>query len=756
MSTKTKRTAWKVGDKVRAFGSRVFPSLSAALQVLKTSSYKNLVFDGEVVQVDKGLYTMRWNVNGSPYENGSKHQQGYFDDGPGEDVPTTAVSEVGDDPFSDADSIGDEDAESEEEEEEEDASTPQTLGSGTTTASVTTAPDSDLTVHGTVWRVAEVASIHAADAFQASKIGNTHVTPKRSSSLGGSEPGMEKNFDELQCLDHFLPPDFVQWVVDRASVSHHDVYLFLMEYVACSWYSGGSRRDLFRKSLDNDPLGLLPTPHLDRFLSRSIFEKILSSFDVEVVGLDMWAGLRPLVGMFRDYFNARITAGSTVVVDESFCATEMAETPSWALKAGFIIPDTSAPLQKNPEKPKGVGHEFYTSCTVSTDGQALMIGMEPVGSTAKDFTKDYGAITAAVLRIVEPYFNTWRVVIADSRFASFELAVALLERGLYFCGVVKNNTRSYPKVFLHRRIATMKKGEWVTAVTDVVLGRKSFSVTATCWRFRSKHKKCKFTMIATGIPTTAGPPVTKKRFDREKNAWQKYTLACPGVVRLYLDHHHYVDQHNMVRQFVLGLEVAHRTSSHGRRLFSFLLGCTVANAWAFWRSQGSTRDSRCDTSVRGFTHSLITKYFVHHLETTTSASGKTTRSTDPRPATTTPRSASPRPQPHSTTSSSSSTTSRLNTVVTRDAKRSKLIDYAEQVNDLLLQGHALVQISLVMGMGGREGPAQRRCRVAGCHDKTSYFCLGCSNVASNELFPVCKYNVQDEEACGCYVKHAVE
>jgi hypothetical protein len=730
-----------------------------ALKVLKTSTYKKRVFDGEVAQVEKGLYTITWNVNGFPYQDGSKHQQGYYDDGPGENVPTTTVSEVADDPFSDADSIEDEEAESDEEQEAGGIPTPPALDSSTTMTSAKAMPDSDLTVHGTVWRVAEVESNHAADAFKASKIGNTHVTPKRASSLGGSEPGMEKNFDELQCLDHFLPPEFVQWLVDRASVTHTDVYLFMMEYIACSWYSGGSRRDLFRKSLDSDPLGLLPTPYLDRFLSRSIFEKILSFFDVDVVGLDMWAGLRPVVRMFRNSFNTRITAGGTVVVDESFCATEMAETPSWALKAGFIFPDTSAPLQKNPEKPKGVGYEFYTSCTVTADGQALMIGMEPVGSTEKHFTEDYGAITAAVLRIVEPYFDSWRVVIADSRFASYELAVALLERGLYFCGVVKNNTRSYPKAFLHRRIATMKKGEWVSAVTDVVLGQKTFVVTAVCWRFRSKHKKCKFTMIATGIPTIAGAPVAKKRFDREKNVWQKYTLACPGVVRVYLDHHHYVDQHNMVRQFVLGLETAHRTSSHGRRLFSFLLGCTVANAWAFWRSQGSTRDSGCDISVRGFTHSLVTKYFQRHLETTSSASGKTTRSTGPHPATTTPLSVSTRPQPQSTTTSTSTlstTTSCSDTIATRSAKRSKLIDYAEQVNELLLKGHVLVQISLVVGLGGREGPAQRRCRAPGCTDKTSYFCLACSDLARSELFPVCKYNVHEsEEACGCYVNHYV-
>jgi hypothetical protein len=56
--------------------------------------------------------------------------------------------------------------------------------------------------------------------------------------------------------------------------------------------------------------------------------------------------------------------------------------------------------------------------------------------------------TNILLDLLYPWYNTDRVVCADSYFASVQRAEKLLQHGLRFIGMVKTATRNYPMKFL--------------------------------------------------------------------------------------------------------------------------------------------------------------------------------------------------------------------------------------------------------------------------------------------------------------------
>ena len=74
-------------------------------------------------------------------------------------------------------------------------------------------------------------------------------------------------------------------------------------------------------------------------------------------------------------------------------------------------------------KPDDKGAELHTVA----DGQSgIMVNFEPYEGKAamadRKFCRDYQATTATTLRLVEPFFGTGRIVIADSWFGSVRRA----------------------------------------------------------------------------------------------------------------------------------------------------------------------------------------------------------------------------------------------------------------------------------------------------------------------------------------------
>ena len=79
-----------------------------------------------------------------------------------------------------------------------------------------------------------------------------------------------------------------------------------------------------------------------------------------------------------------------------------------------------------------------------------MIYLELVDSKIEQRARTYGSSdllegTKVALRLTQQWHRSGRVVVADSHFASLELAEELYRRDIRFLGVIKNNTTGFPK-----------------------------------------------------------------------------------------------------------------------------------------------------------------------------------------------------------------------------------------------------------------------------------------------------------------------
>lgn len=71
--------------------------------------------------------------------------------------------------------------------------------------------------------------------------------------------------------------------------------------------------------------------------------------------------------------------------------------------------------------------------------------------SAKQFASKYGSGTSCLLRLSRQWSGSACTVVADSAFASFKSAEALLQhRGLYFIGLVKTATKGFPKNWMQQ------------------------------------------------------------------------------------------------------------------------------------------------------------------------------------------------------------------------------------------------------------------------------------------------------------------
>ena len=111
----------------------------------------------------------------------------------------------------------------------------------------------------------------------------------------------------------------------------------------------------------------------------------------------------------------------------------------WAAECG-------AHLTKLPRKPTPLG--ISIKCMVDhTSGIMLCAGlMEGKGiDNKKEFVIEYEVATATTLRLVAPYFGSARMVKADSRFGSYNGAVALRQRGKFSTVNIKTGHKILPR-----------------------------------------------------------------------------------------------------------------------------------------------------------------------------------------------------------------------------------------------------------------------------------------------------------------------
>ena len=98
----------------------------------------------------------------------------------------------------------------------------------------------------------------------------------------------------------------------------------------------------------------------------------------------------------------------------------------------------------------------------------------------KDFVKHYGARTATIIWLTQPYYGTGKWVVADSWFGSVKCALELMQRAIYSLMFVETAHKDFPRELLGVR--PLKQDEWVgfsTTKDDVKLQACRFKVLKT-------------------------------------------------------------------------------------------------------------------------------------------------------------------------------------------------------------------------------------------------------------------------------------
>jgi hypothetical protein len=192
----------------------------------------------------------------------------------------------------------------------------------------------------------------------------------------------------------------------------------------------------------------------------------------------------------------------------------------------------------------------------------------------REFQREEGAGTGMVLRLTRPWWMTGRVVLADSAFASVKTAVSLLERGLYFLGIVKTEHKEFPKKYF-AQVETSKvlqRGEHV-ALTTVINNSPIYAVS---WSDRKRKD-----IVATCGTTVPASPHRKKRWithdDGRYETYYKEVDRC-HIVQEYFGGAQKIDVHNHLRQSGLNLESI-RTQSWYTRFFCTWLGMIEVDAF---------------------------------------------------------------------------------------------------------------------------------------------------------------------------------
>lgn len=191
-----------------------------------------------------------------------------------------------------------------------------------------------------------------------------------------------------------------------------------------------------------------------------------------------------------------------------------------------------------------------------------------VAMQKKRWQQELGAGTATTLRLTETWHGSGRIVVGDSWFGSVKTAVELMNRGLFFMGMVKTAHRNYP-LQESRQECPPNKGSFVSATAEI----NGVDLLALSWRDRKVHS-----FISTCSTTNPGNPCYKKRYDEYGQQFKK-SVERPKLVEEYFDGSPAIDIHNHIRQSGLALEEVWRTQNWEHRMFASIFGIIETNAF---------------------------------------------------------------------------------------------------------------------------------------------------------------------------------
>jgi hypothetical protein len=437
-----------------------------------------------------------------------------------------------------------------------------------------------------------------------------------------------------------------------------------------SLYPLSNRRMYFQKQ--ENPL--LPSFDFGKFMPEYEFETLLSTISWSNQHCnDDWRAIRDLVTAFNKRRLEVVHPSDKLVVDESMSSNKTNRT----IKNSFA---NGLPHQtKIARKPEGIGIELRTLIDGNSEVMlSLEIQHNKENMRKMKYTERCLAGTASLLRLVEPYFQSNRTVYADSAFASVATAEALAEKSLFFMGIVKTASRSYPKKFF--KVGLDASPNLLRSGRSQFLADENKSMIAVGWY----DKKLKTILSTCGVPGMTSIHERVRYRMKEDGTTERFIKSTPIdlITQEYFKYANKIDVHNHRRQGEVELERVIHTHSWSLRLASTILGIVLVDAYMMYKYEleSESREQQLPAVLMSF-RDFQEKIALELSTNTWSSSGKARKRYGSRSS-------------------------------VSDSKKFK----TQECRLELISRHENYRLN--------NDKTQLRCRI--CHEKCSWYCIECS------------------------------
>lgn len=234
---------------------------------------------------------------------------------------------------------------------------------------------------------------------------------------------------------------------------------------------------------------------------------------------------------------------------------------------------------KQPRKPANEGTELKSCADVET-GIILRLDLQEgkeamIEKPYRCPPHSYGAGTACILRLTEPWHNSdRRIIVVDGYFGSVEALEACAKKGLSFIGAVKQASKRFPKKFLQQWYDNQDKenrGSFNFVSSTYHTNEEQMEMYAGCWQ----DTKPTMVVFNAGTEKEGSPSIRKRSYietvnNERKTIKTEISVKRPKVIEEFYQGFSAIDVHDHSRQGTLGGERRWLTETWWHRLF-----CTV-------------------------------------------------------------------------------------------------------------------------------------------------------------------------------------
>ena len=313
-----------------------------------------------------------------------------------------------------------------------------------------------------------------------------------------------------------------------------------------------------------------------------------------------WMLVDGFINNFNNHRSVNFIPTDRICVDESFSR--------WYGQGGNWI-NHGLPMFVSMERKPEDGCEIQNSCCGRT---GIMIQLKLVKTKLEEEsleednnnnnnnntnnTLNHG--TQVLLKLVQPWFHTNRVVCADSYFASVQTAKELLRVNMKFIGVVKTATREYPMPHLTSR----ELGERGDRYGLLSLTAENVpELLAFTWLDRDRRY-----FISSCSSLQEGQPLVRERWRQLVTDLttppEKVQLTIPQTAcsDIYFAACGKIDQHNRDRQSTLCMERKFKTHDWSMRVNMSIVAMCIVDTWRVWALLNKTDENSPIESQKQF------------------------------------------------------------------------------------------------------------------------------------------------------------